>query len=94
MTADELREATAEFDREFVGETFGPPTRRQQLQDKRARRKRGRPRVGLGTATVSLTIERGLLVKADRLAKRLRISRAALVARGLRAVLGNEAATS
>ena len=30
MTTDELRQATAEFDRDFVGGSFGPPTTRQQ----------------------------------------------------------------
>jgi hypothetical protein len=48
MTATELREATAEFDREFAADTFGPPTPQQGAQDRRARRKRGRPRVGRG----------------------------------------------
>jgi hypothetical protein len=87
MTTAELREATAEFDREFVADTFGPPTPQQRAQDRRARRKRGRPRVGRGAKTISVTIERGLLAKADRLARRLRTSRAALIARGLQSVV-------
>ena len=48
MTTAELREATAEFEGEFIGDTFGPPTPEQRAQDRRARRKRGRPRTGLG----------------------------------------------
>jgi hypothetical protein len=87
MTTAELRKATAEFDREFVSETFGLPTPQQRAQDRRARRKRGRPRVGRGAKTISVTIERGLLAKADRLARRLRTSRACLIARGLRSVV-------
>jgi hypothetical protein len=87
MTAAELREATAEFDREFVADTFGPPAPQQRAQDRRARRKRGRPRVGRGAKTISVTIEMGLLAKADRLARRLRVSRANLIARGLRSVV-------
>jgi metal-responsive CopG/Arc/MetJ family transcriptional regulator len=39
------------------------------------------------TKTISVTIEIGLLAKADRMAKRLRISRANLIARGLRSVV-------
>ena len=39
MTTDELRGTTAEFDREFVGDTFGPPTARQREQLAPARRK-------------------------------------------------------
>ena len=52
MTTAELRETTAEFDREFVADTFGPPTPQQRAQDRRARRKRGRPRVGQGAKTI------------------------------------------
>jgi hypothetical protein len=52
MTTTELRAATAEFDREFVADTFGPPTPQQRAQDRRARRKRGRPRVGQGAKTI------------------------------------------
>jgi hypothetical protein len=87
MTTAELRAATAEFDREFVADTFGPPTPQQRAQDSRARRKRGRPRVGRGAKTISVTIEKGLLAKTDRLARRLGTSRATLIARGLRSVI-------
>ncbi len=82
-----VREATAEFDREFVADTFGPPTPARRAQDRRARRKRGRPRVGRGAKTISVTIEKDLLAKTDRLARRLGTSRAALVARGLRSLI-------
>jgi hypothetical protein len=87
MTAAELRETTAEFDREFVADTFGPPTAQQRAQDRRARRKKGRPRIGQGAKTISVTIEKGLLAKADQLARRLGASRAALIARGLQSVI-------
>jgi len=90
MTTAELREATKEFDREFVGDSFGPPTAQQRAQDRRARRKRGRPRHGLGAKTISVTIEKRLLAQADRLAKRLHVPRAALIARGLQAVVSEE----
>jgi len=90
MTTDELRKATAEFDEEFVAETFAAPTARQRAQDRRARRKRGRPRVGLGARTISVTIEKGLLAKADRLARKLHVHRANLIARGLQAVVNRE----
>jgi len=90
MSTDELRKATVEFDREFVGETFREPTPRQRAQDRRARRKRGRPRVGLGARTISVTIEKGLLAKADRLARKLHVHRANLIARGLQAVVNRE----
>ena len=90
MTTAEVREATKEFDEEFIGDTFGPPMAEQRAQDRRARRKRGRPRKGLGSKTISVTVEKRLLAQADRLAKKLHLPRAALIARGLRAVVGEE----
>ena len=90
MTAAELREATAEFGREFSGDTFGPPNAAQRAQLARAKRKRGRPRVGRGSQTISVTVEKQLLAQTDRLAKRLHIARAALIARGLQALVTEE----
>jgi hypothetical protein len=90
MDQSELRAATTEFDQEFVGETFACPTAKQKTQWERAQRKRGRPKTGLGSQTISVTIERGLLAKTDRLAKKLKLSRAALIARGLRTLVGAE----
>lgn len=89
MTTAELREATKEFDQEFIGDTFGPPTPEQRARFERAR-KRGRPRNGLGAKTISVTVEKRLLAKTDRLAKKLHVPRAVLVARGLQAVLSGE----
>ncbi len=53
----------------------------------RARRKPGRPRKGAGVKVISVSVERGLLAESDALASRLGISRAALIERGLKAVL-------
>ena len=91
MTTAELREATKEFDQEFIGDTFGPPTPEQRAQFERAR-KRGRPQVGMGSKTISVTVEKRLLAKTDRLAKKLHLPRAALIARGLQAVVSAEVA--
>ena len=90
MTTAELRKATAEFDREFVGDTFGPPTPEQMAQFERAKRKRGRPRNGMGSKTISVTVETSLLAKTDRLAKKLQVPRAVLIARGLEAILSRK----
>jgi hypothetical protein len=90
MNTAELREATKEFDREFVGETFRPATPEERARFERAR-KRGRPQVGQGSKTIAVTVEIGLLAAADRLAKKLHVPRAALVARGLQAVITREA---
>ena len=89
MNTAELREATQEFDQEFVGETFGPPTSQELARFEQAR-KRGRPRKGLGCKTISVTVEKQLLAQTDRLAKKLHVARAVLIARGLRAVVGAE----
>jgi hypothetical protein len=82
---------TSEFDREFVAETASPLTPKQRALWEKAKRKRpGRPRTGEGARVISLSVEDGLLKKADRLAKRLGITRARLIARGIRAVLAAE----
>jgi len=54
-------------------------------------KKKGRPKVGRGAKTISLTVEKELLKRADAYARRLGISRAKLVARGLQAVIGSAA---
>ena len=87
MSASERSKATAEFDREFIVDTFGELDRHQRRQWERIRRKRGRPRRGHGAKAISVTVEKTLLTRADRLAKRLKVSRAALIEHGLREVL-------
>lgn len=85
MTPRELKEATSEFDADFVADTFGPPTASAKAQDVRARKRLvGRPRVGQGAARVLITVERGLLARTDALARRRGISRSELIAEGLR----------
>ena len=42
MTADELAGETAEFDREFVSDTFGQPDEKARQKLERAKRKPGR----------------------------------------------------
>jgi hypothetical protein len=58
---------------------------------KRIKKKIGRPRIGKGVKTISLSMEGGLLERADAYAKALGISRAQLVARGLDIVMSNRA---
>lgn len=87
MTTEELAEATAEFDKEFVADTFGPLTPELAERWRRARQKRGRPRMGKGAKVISVSVEKDLLARSDALARKLKVRRAALIARGLRAVL-------
>ncbi len=64
-----------------------PLTPAQRKLWNKAKRKRGRPRVGQGVEVISLSVEKALLRKADRVAQSQGISRAALFAKGLEAVL-------
>ena len=87
MNQAELAKATAEFEKEFVADTFGAPGTASLARHSRAKQKRGRPRRGLGAKVISVTVEQGLLRRADKLAKKLKLSRAKLIERGLRDVL-------
>jgi outer membrane PBP1 activator LpoA protein len=89
MTAAELRAATKEFDEAFVAlEKSRPLSPAQKARHQRAKRRRpGRPKVGAGAARVLISVERGLLKDADAYARRHGLTRAAVVAQGLRSVL-------
>jgi hypothetical protein len=84
------RVAPDEFDRELVAETFGKPPAEQRALFEAARRKPGRPKEGRGAHVISVSVERELLQRSDELARALGITRARLVARGLKAVLAAE----
>ena len=77
----------AKFDRGLDLSETKPLTPAQRKLWNKAKRKRGRPRVGKGVEVISLSVERELLRQADRLAKAEGISRAALFARGLHIIL-------
>jgi hypothetical protein len=90
MTAKELAKATARYDEEFVIDRSVEQNASQKTQWQRAKRKRGRPSVGKGVQVISVSIEKGLLEKTDRLAKKLNLRRTQLISRGLEAVLEGE----
>lgn len=90
---EELDRITADLDREFVADTFRPLTDQEAKTWRRAKRKRGRPVRGRGSKVISVSIEKRLLDRTDRLARKKRVSRAQLIARGLNAVLAAEAGT-
>jgi hypothetical protein len=90
---EELDRITADLDREFVADTFRPLTDEEAKTWRKAKRKRGRPVRGRGSKVISVSIERRLLDRTDRLARKKRVSRAQLIARGLHAVLAAEADT-
>jgi hypothetical protein len=84
--------------KEIEGETLEQTVARSRPLNARERRrwrrfksKMGRPKVGKGAKTISLTVEKQLLDQADAYAKQHGISRAKLVAKGLQAILGSAA---
>jgi hypothetical protein len=81
------------FDRENPG-----PSKRDALPGKpltaaqkriwnKAKTKRGRPEIGEGSTVVPVSIERGLLKKADAYAKQHHLKRSQLIAQGIRLVI-------
>ena len=85
------------FTRQFEGELdpadFVEPSPQERARHDRviararANAKRGRPRIGKGARRLMVTVERGLLERADAFARDHGLTRAALIARGLEAVL-------
>jgi hypothetical protein len=68
-----------------------PLNARERQQWKRFKAKMGRPKIGKGAKTISLTVEKDLLDQADAYAKQHGITRAKLVAQGLAAIIGSAA---
>lgn len=83
MTTRELARATQEFDAENVNLRGRPLTAEQRDWFESARRA-GRKRTGEGVKVISLSVEKGLLRRADAEAKLEGVSRAQFVAEGLR----------
>ena len=89
LEARELDKEVAKFDQEFIGETASPLTPEERSRDQRAKRKRGRPQIGGGAKRVFITVECSLLKRSDAYARKHGLTRSALIARGLEALLGN-----
>jgi hypothetical protein len=90
MTLEELRAATKEFDAEHVGTPGKPLSPAMKARNAKAikaakaiARKRGRPKVGQGSASVMVSIERELLANADEIAAKEGMSRSEMIAQGL-----------
>jgi hypothetical protein len=65
-----------------------PSERAIIARQRRHNRKVGRPRIGKGAKMVAVTIELGLLRRADAFAKKHGMKRVEMVARGLLSVMG------
>src|SRR5438445_181325 len=87
MTTEELRKATKEFDEEFVADQATPVTPPLQTRWERAKAKSARNEDGSGQQTIAVRLEQALLDRCTALAKKKRISRDALIVRGLKALL-------
>ena len=90
MTTRELAHATKEFDREFIADTFHPMSAEDRKRWVKAKRKAGRPREGAGAQVISVSVEKTLLKRSDALARKMGLTRAGLISRGLKAVLAVE----
>jgi hypothetical protein len=90
MTNAERAEATRELDEEFVIDKCRPLTAEERTRWEAAKRKKPGTAKGRELRTISVGVDRKLLAQSDALAKRLGITRAHLVARGLKAMLAAE----
>jgi hypothetical protein len=90
MTGEELAEATRAFDEEFVADQAKPLSPEMQARWERAKAKRPTPRNNRSERVIAVRLEATLLQRCTALAKKKRISRDGLIARGLRALLAAE----
>lgn len=79
LSDDEKETIHRELDRPVPPSGTRPMTAAERRQWEKAKRKVGRPKIGKGTAVVSVTVERDLLAWADAYAKEKGLSRARLV---------------
>lgn len=90
MTTEELREATKQFDEEFVGDKARPLTAEERALWEEVKAKGEPARNGKADTRIAVSINRALLKRCTALAKKKRLSRDELIARGIRAVLAAE----
>ena len=95
MNTKELAAATAEFDKPWPGP--GLPGKPLTARDRAKHRKAGlggRPQIGEGAKIVPISLERGLLRRADTFAKQHKLKRSQMVADGLRLLMQQRAKAS
>ena len=79
MTTDELREATKEFDEEFVFERTKPMSPEMKARWEAAKAKGDPPANGKAEAHIAVRIDKTLLKRCTALARKKRVSRDALM---------------
>jgi hypothetical protein len=89
MTTGELAEATQEFDREHIGETFREmmPAEEKAWRAAAKKRRSSRHVPAKDVKRLAVQIEAALLKRVDALAKKRGLSRGRLVAQSLEAML-------
>jgi hypothetical protein len=90
MTTKELAAATKDLDAEFVAEKARSLTPAMRARWARAKAKRSSAKNGSRDEVIAVRLEKQLLDRCMKLAKRKRISRDFLIAWGLTAVLAAE----
>lgn len=90
MTTAELREATAQFEKEMVLDESKPLTPEMRAWWEWARAQGKREKGANGEQIIAVRLDKKLLDRCTALAKKKRISRDALIARGLKALLAAE----
>ncbi|MDB5290555.1 MAG: hypothetical protein JWL69_1796 [Phycisphaerales bacterium] len=88
MTPAERTAATKEFDREISFDETRPLSAKGKLLWERAKRGRGRPKLGTGAVKVLVTLDPELLERVDAYAKGKKLKRSQLIARALRKEIG------
>lgn len=91
MTAEELDAEVAVYDRPFVAERQSRPLTAKERTQYQDAVKRGRAKNVRHPKRAQISIDGGLLKRADAYAKRHGMTRSELIARGLEAVIGSAA---
>ena len=93
MSEAQRNAATSEYDREMPGTPGEALSASGKAEHAKARRRAraGRPRVGHGAKRVLVTVERGLLKRADAYARAHGLNRSELIARALTSIVNSAA---
>jgi len=91
MTTAELRKATRRYDRPLAMERASRPLTPSERAEYRRALKGARAKNDRNAKRVSITVRPDLLKRADAYAKRQRMTRSQLIARGLETMIGSAA---
>lgn len=89
MTTAELKEATQKFDKEFVEDEFRALTPQERAQWQQIRKDLVAGSERNGSQVIAVRVPKKLLDRCAALARKMRISRDAFIARGLKKMLAD-----